>query len=1509
MDLEPFTGELDVVPFNGELDDDNSWMNSAKGTGEALLGMASQMPGQLAGGFNYLATLAATQDPEAALEVKKGSEKRINDWIEYKPRTKAGKELLGTVGEGMHELNQAGGGALHGMNKAAGLNFDEEAMRAIGAAGTEMALNVVDPLSLTGAFGRPKAHAPEPTAREIPANKLEALSKAVEPEVVPFEGQLDIPHQQEMFPQNPYDVAGHVTAAEQGRPTTLDNPQGELFGGESLNQPSIPEIPTLTDRIYDNEIPYESPSLGNGPQQAQRTYGQDIPLAPDRLTLEPMQDNFIPQLNNERMSTASKAEAQRLGMMEGPEGGVGQKYREALQKSQETARVQAYKELEAKAQLTKEAHYDAIQDIEIAKRAGEIDYQHVKDVVGDKTLMAADATESMRMAAHNQDYVGVMEAISKNHTSAEYRKLADYLKDKLEGITIKLHDEPIIKQGERDVTGYFDPSTSTVGLSGNGVVSPHTVLHETVHALTSQMIQARPTDIRVQALTKLYDRMPKDMAREFPGIVNTREFIAEAFSNPEFQKYLKAQRVDNRSMWTRFVDGVKKVLGFDPNVRNPVSNALEHSIDLGKQIIEASDKPTRQSLMDNFKSAGMNNKLADMMAVAPKDKKPIEVVQNENVKSIKVPGLESAVSDFAFYDKPMPEILDMAKNSPDIPNTGLERASHQLQAGGLFESLKTRNPVVKYTYERITRAFQEATQQVKTNLTDPVTGLKGYMRKLSPEQKGEIHAAMMLHEGQRVLTADELSKAGFSESQIAYYNKYRELSGQFFKDINARREAMGLTKMDERVAHVAGRFMGDFSRMVFKEGKVVGRISGSTKWELERASKFIQEQHPDWQMGQHEYNGIGKGRSAADRFGGLMEAINFIEKADGDVKALMDSYRDYLKNDAVNYLNATRHAKAKTVQAGGVIGSEGHKPWLDTVKNAEEGMKAQLAYFEQGYQWMAMEKAVNDIKPMLSDEAVVKQAPNAVKWAQQYVDHAMGRNQGAISDGINSLMNNIGRVSGVGHSNILKLNANIKHLMMQKFMGLGNIPFTVTQLLQPFQSHPAMLRLLHNRGLEFHTSKAQLDATNTYINAILHENGSAKLSDFERAAMTYADQMGIFDVKMTDHTKDINVSKFKEGYDKLADINITAPEHLTRGMSFLFYSHILRDAGVPAKDIFGAAENMTNMTMVNYHPIERPMGYAKLGWLGDIASTLTRYKHNQWSQAAFYAREGIRGDNGAIKSSAPLATFLGTSLAFGGLMGFFAFQEADAAYQLFMEKVMKKPDNLTNQVLNSDMPDVLTHGLFSTLGLDMTTRFSSANVIPDSIPQALLPYGSAVWDMAENTGRFVLDPTSETKAKQAFKSLAPQSVQGLLENKLFTEKKADGKNLYVNATAGPNMGRGRVERSDSDMALRAFGFRNIGESKELAQNYANSQIEKGHSNIVDSLLTKAKYAAMDDSLNGMKLQKYIRDAAEHGESPDAFIGKLTQWSMDRQLTQKQQQLLRNAQKGFKGAFNLQEQKR
>jgi DNA-binding ferritin-like protein (Dps family) len=91
----------------------------------------------------------------------------------------------------------------------------------------------------------------------------------------------------------------------------------------------------------------------------------------------------------------------------------------------------------------------------------------------------------------------------------------------------------------------------------------HTLTHELVHAQTVASIHSNAR------LYQYVDELRRQAAEAvggaedlWYGLKNPEEFVAEAFSNPEFQTLLKSTPVDNETLWTKFTTFVKKILGF-----------------------------------------------------------------------------------------------------------------------------------------------------------------------------------------------------------------------------------------------------------------------------------------------------------------------------------------------------------------------------------------------------------------------------------------------------------------------------------------------------------------------------------------------------------------------------------------------------------------------------------------------------------------------------------------------------------------------------------------------------------------------------------------------------------------------------------------------------------------------------------------------------------------------------------------------------------------------------------
>ncbi len=123
----------------------------------------------------------------------------------------------------------------------------------------------------------------------------------------------------------------------------------------------------------------------------------------------------------------------------------------------------------------------------------------------------------------------------------------------------------------------------------------HTILHEMVHAAThralSKNVGLRNTILAMQQYTIDHwvdGKTPYGLKEVLDADGNpiADEFIAEAFSNPEFQAVLKTIYLDGRTIWRRLIDIVRNVLGLSDST--PVS-VMDVIMSVESQLFEGSN--------------------------------------------------------------------------------------------------------------------------------------------------------------------------------------------------------------------------------------------------------------------------------------------------------------------------------------------------------------------------------------------------------------------------------------------------------------------------------------------------------------------------------------------------------------------------------------------------------------------------------------------------------------------------------------------------------------------------------------------------------------------------------------------------------------------------------------------------------------------------------------------------------------------------------------------------------
>jgi hypothetical protein len=121
----------------------------------------------------------------------------------------------------------------------------------------------------------------------------------------------------------------------------------------------------------------------------------------------------------------------------------------------------------------------------------------------------------------------------------------------------------------RKAAGMFEPETNTIYIDASNGMNVHTILHEMTHAATWASL-ANPSLPEVKQLQTIFNAV-REQFGEVYGTANLDEFVAEAFSNPEFQSALALTKVDGGKMsgWEKFTGAIKrivrKLLGLSPS--------------------------------------------------------------------------------------------------------------------------------------------------------------------------------------------------------------------------------------------------------------------------------------------------------------------------------------------------------------------------------------------------------------------------------------------------------------------------------------------------------------------------------------------------------------------------------------------------------------------------------------------------------------------------------------------------------------------------------------------------------------------------------------------------------------------------------------------------------------------------------------------------------------------------------------------------------------------------------
>jgi hypothetical protein len=231
----------------------------------------------------------------------------------------------------------------------------------------------------------------------------------------------------------------------------------------------------------------------------------------------------------------------------------------------------------------------------------------------------------------------------------------------------KVELEPMLLNAEDvPVAGLYDPKTDTIKLDAEEGMNLHVLLHEAVHAATSHVIDNKSHPVTKQ-LTELYNNV-KDSLDTAYGAESLDEFVAESFSNPEFQQQLASINPKGEAItaWQRFMHAIRN---FVRSIMGKDTKGMGSALDASDSLINAILSPAPDSRdAGSLFSASLLGKSSAAFKALDDRILSLPALDNKIVGGIYElfrEGVPSAVRKLVLRSLPLNALTEVAKK--DIP--------------------------------------------------------------------------------------------------------------------------------------------------------------------------------------------------------------------------------------------------------------------------------------------------------------------------------------------------------------------------------------------------------------------------------------------------------------------------------------------------------------------------------------------------------------------------------------------------------------------------------------------------------------------------------------------------------------------------------------------------------------------------------------------------------------------------------------------------------------------------
>jgi len=414
----------------------------------------------------------------------------------------------------------------------------------------------------------------------------------------------------------------------------------------------------------------------------------------------------------------------------------------------------------------------------------------------------------------------------------------------------------------------------------------------------------------------------------------------------------------------------------------------------------------------------------------------------------------------------------------------------------------------------------------------------------------------------------------------------------------------------------------------------------------------------------------------------LVEALRINSKDDAVTKLITQAINErILKRGAGGHFLKRKEGDV----VGGYLGEN-----LE-VNDIIQGIESyhELLYTNAGnLQKRLIQQELNDLK--IGDKLFSQMAPNAYSYLTQYLNKARGASN-LLDQSETIFAGKVSQALGYGASGAERAMQSIASGAMMWY--LTKMPFFGSQFFQPFNALAKMIDVAQTYsgkglvGSAFETTKAfMLGYQNTIYPKIDGRN-----------VVNWAIKAGYIDPMMA-HLLDpaSDVSAARKSFTKTSG---TIEREVVRIPVLLGFNELLKNIIKNPEKRYEVASELMSRTMAMTSRSNAPMIWDRFGIVGTAMKSLKSYSTNIWGQFSEFLEKAVNK-----QQYAPLATFLGTQLAIGGIQGVIGVAEVTGVINLW--------NNWTNSNIKTPLEWFLLYGdeLFGK-GLNETLSFGGASTI------------------------------------------------------------------------------------------------------------------------------------------------------------------------------------------------------